>query len=393
MQTAGMSEAATTVTTGAVHGLSPRVQVAVDVVLAVGLGGFAALAGLTSDEYPNPGPVTAVLMGGAGLVLVVRRSRPLVSFVGSMGMMSAVCLLFGTYQAGTSLLIGLVACYSALAYGVSLGVFLPVVLFFAVANSPGPMPGRLGGTLFVIVSMGLAGAGGLLARRLRELTAANIALRELVELQSQATTRAAVEDERARVARELHDILSHSLGVVVLQTSAAEYAWDAHPERARESLQAARETAVEAVGQLRSLLGVVRDGPSGERAPVPRLDDLAALVTRSRTAGFDVELEMLGDPRPVRPEVQASVYRVAQEGITNALKHSGARACRIKVQYQPDCVVVQVEDDGKHSHGPGTGAQLGLVGVRERAAVFGGRVDAGPRPSGAGWLLEVAFPT
>jgi signal transduction histidine kinase len=367
-------------------------QTALDVCLAVGLGGLAALAGMTSDEYPNPGLVTATLMGAAGLMLVVRRSRPVVSFVGSMALMSVVCLLFGTYQAGTSLLIGLVACYSALAHGVSLGVFLPVVLGFALANSSGPMPGRMGSALFVVVGMCLAGAGGLLALRLRRLTAANIALRELVEMQSEATTRAAVEDERARVARELHDILSHSLGVVVLQTSAAEHAWTADPVRARESLHAARETAVEAVGQLRSLLGVVRDGPSGARTPVPRLDDLAALAARSRASGFEVGLEVVGDPRPVRPEVQASVYRVAQEGIANAMKHSGAHACRIRVQYRADCVVVQVEDDGQHAHGSDFGSQLGLVGIRERAAAFGGRVDVGPRPDGAGWLLEVGFP-
>ena len=379
-------------TTGGAQRLSPRARSLLDVALALGLGGYAALAGLTSDEYPNPGPVTAVLMGSAGFVLVVRRTRPVLSFVASLGLMSIVCMLFGTYQSGTSLLIGLVACYSALAYGVPPGLFIPVIIGFALANSSGPMPGRLGGALFVVVSMGLAGAGGLLARRLRELTAANIALRELVELQSAATTRAAVEDERSRVARELHDILSHSLGVVVLQTGAAEHAWTADPVRARESLHAARETAVEAVDQLRLLLGVVRDGPTGERVPVPRLDDLAALTARSRAAGFDVRLEIMGDPRPVPAEVQASVYRVAQEGIANAMKHSGAHACRIRVEYQSDCVVVEVEDDGQGSRSA-AGSQMGLVGIRERAAMFGGRVDAGPRSAGDGWRLEVAFPT
>jgi signal transduction histidine kinase len=379
-------------TTAGAQRLPRRARGLLDVVLALGLGGLAALAGLTSDEYPNPGPVTAVLMGAAGFVLVVRRTRPVLSFVACLGLMSIVCVIFGTYQAGTSLLIGLVACYSALAYGVSRGLFIPVIIGFALANSSGPMPGRLGGALFVVASMGLAGAGGLLVRRLRELTAANIALRELVELQSAATTRAAVEDERSRVARELHDILSHSLGVVVLQTGAAEHAWTADPVRARESLHAARETAVEAVDQLRLLLGVVRDGPTGERVPVPRLDDLDELAARSRAAGFDVRLETTGHPRPVPAEVQASVYRVAQEGIANAMKHSGAHACRIRVEYQPDCVVVEVEDDGQGSRSA-AGSQLGLVGIRERAAVFGGRVDAGPRSAGDGWRLEVAFPT
>jgi signal transduction histidine kinase len=392
MDPAEVTDEVAPATSTVARGLPPRTRGLLDVVLALALGGLAALAGLTSDEYPNPGPVTAVLMGAAGFVLVVRRTRSVLSFVASLGLMSIACVLFGTYQAGTSLLIGLVACYSALAYGVSLVVFIPVVIGFALANSSGPMPGRIAGMVFVVAGMGLAGAGGLLARRLRELTAANIALRELVELQSEATTRAAVEDERSRVARELHDILSHSLGVVVLQTGAAEHAWTADPVRARESLHAARETAVEAVDQLRLLLGVVRDGPAGERVPVPRLDDLDALAARSRAAGFDVRLEVIGDPRPVPAEVQASVYRVAQEGIANAMKHSGAHGCRIRVDHQPDRVVVEVEDDGQGS-GSGAGSQLGLVGIRERAAMFGGRVDAGPRSAGDGWRLEVAFPT
>jgi hypothetical protein len=122
-----------------------------DLLLALGLGGLAALAGLTSDEYPDPGPATAALMGAAGLVLVVRRSRPVLSYVACLGLMSLVCVLFGTYQAGTSLLIGLVASYSALASGVSLGVFIPVLAGFALANSAGPMPGRLGGVLVIVL--------------------------------------------------------------------------------------------------------------------------------------------------------------------------------------------------------------------------------------------------
>jgi signal transduction histidine kinase len=362
-----------------------------DIAMAVALGGYAALAGLTSNEYPNPGVVTASLSGLAGVAVAWRRVAPTVAFVVSMASMSLVCLLYGTFQAGSSLLIALVASYSALAHSVRPPVFAAVIAAFAVANSSGPLPDRLGGAAFVLVSTGLAGAGGLLARRLREMTAANIALRELVELHAGATTSAAVADERSRVAHELHDILSHSLGVVVLQTSAAEHAWQADPVRAREALHAARETAVEAVEQLRTLLGVVRDGPEGERSPVRGLSDIAALATRTRAGGFNVELEEIGIPRAVRPEVQASVYRVAQEGVANAIKHSGTRGCHIRLDYRSDCVVVQVDDQGR-SRPAGSGSRMGLEGIRERAAVFGGRVAAGPRPTGDGWRLEVAFP-
>lgn len=374
--------------------LSRRSQL-FDVAIGLVLGLMAGSSGLSASaaEYPNPGPVTGALMGGAGLVLVLRRRMPLVSFVACLGLMGLSAALYGSYQAGTSLIIGLVSCYTALAYGVPVRLFVIVVTLFAAAEGGRGWPDWLWGFLFVMIVLGLAGAGGWLVHRLRELTAANIALRELVQLEADASTRAAVENERARVARELHDILSHSLGVVVLQTSAAEHAWDADPGRAREALTAARQTATEAVDQLRTLLGVVRDDPGEGRSPVPSLEDLSTLVGRTEAAGFHVALEVTGTPRPVPAAIQASIFRVAQEGIANSLKHSGARGCRIHLAYLTDQVVVQVEDDGRAT-APGAGSQLGLVGIRERAALFGGHVQAGPATAdGAGWRLQVAFPS
>jgi signal transduction histidine kinase len=360
-------------------------------VLAVALGGFAFADALTSTDYPDPGAPTALLMGSAGLALALRRVRPQLGYLMSMGLMTACALAFGSFQAGSSLLIGLVATFSAMSYGVRWPVVAGLTLVFAVVDNRGEMPEALGGMAFVAAFLGLAGGGGFLMRRLRELSAANVALRELVQLESESTTRAAVDDERARVARELHDILSHSLGVVVLQTGAAEHAWDSDPQRARESLRAARVTSLEAIEQLRTLLSVVRDDPSADRAPVPTVDDLPALADRATQAGFRVDLEVTGTPRPIPPQVQASVYRVTQEGIANAMKHSGAHGCRIRLRYQPDVVLVEVDDDGGTLTQP-AGSQLGLAGIRERAALLGGHVEAGPRTSG-GWRLTVAFPS
>jgi signal transduction histidine kinase len=369
----------------------PRVRLVLDVLLAMALGGFAFAAAMTSSDYPQPGWPTAVLMGGAGLALALRRVRPTLGFLLVMGLMTACALAFGPYQAGTSLLIGLVAAFSATAYGVGWAVFSVTTVVFAVADNRGDMPEALGGMVFVAAFLGLAGVGGYLMRRLRELSAANVALRELVQLEARSTTQAAVEDERARVARELHDILSHSLGVVVLQTGAAEHAWDSDPERARESLRAARVTSLEAIEQLRTLLTVVRDDPTSDRSPVPSIDDLPALAERTTSAGFRVDLSVVGTPRPIPPQVQASLYRVTQEGIANAMKHSGAHGCRIRMGYQPDEVVIVVEDDGGLAD-RNAGSQLGLAGIRERANLLGGRVEAGPRASG-GWRLTVAFPS
>jgi signal transduction histidine kinase len=370
--------------------MTPR-QWTLDAGVAAVLGSFAFADALTSTDFPQPGWPTAVLMGGAGAALVLRRARPTVGFLAAMSPMIAAALLFGPYQAGSSLLIGLVACYSATAYGVGWPLFSAVVLLFAVVDNRGPLSAALGGVAFVAIFLGLAGGGGYLLRRLRELSAANAALRELIQLESESTTRAAVDDERTRVARELHDILSHSLGVVVLQTGAAEHAWESDPQRAREAVRSARITSLEAIEQLRTLLTVVRDDPSADRAPLHTMLDLPDLAARTTAAGFRVDVDVVGEERRVSPQVQASVYRVTQEGIVNAMKHSGATGCRIRIEYQPDSVVVEVDDDGGSSM-TATGSLLGLAGVRERAQLFGGRVDAGPRDSG-GWRLRVAFPS
>jgi signal transduction histidine kinase len=369
----------------------PRARLVLDVALAVVLGGFAFADALTSSDYPSPGPASAVLMGGAGLALALRRVRPLLGFLLSMGLMSACAVVFGPYQAGSSVLIALVAGFSAMAYGVGWRVFASVTVLFAVVDNRGPMPEALGGMAFVIVLLGAAGVGGALLRRTRELSAANVALRELVQLESASTTQAAVDDERSRVARELHDILSHSLGVIVLQTGAAEHAWDADPDRAREAVQAARRTSLEAIDQLRALLAAVHDDPSSDRAPIPTIDDLPALAARTTDAGFRVDLDVMGVPRPLPPQVQASVYRITQEGIANAMKHSGAKGCRIRLDYREDEIVVDIDDDGGGSAG-GVGSRRGLAGIRERAALFGGSAEAGPRDAG-GWRLRVEFPS
>jgi signal transduction histidine kinase len=366
-------------------------QWALDIAMAVLLGGYAFAAALTSGEYPQSGWGTAVLVGSAGLALALRRAAPVAAFALSMGLLAVAAAVFGPYQAGSAELIGIAASFSAMAYGVGWPLFIGVTVAYAVVDNRGPMPEALGGVAFLVILLGLAGGAGYLARRLRELSAANVALRELIEMESASHAQAAVEDERGRVARELHDILSHSLGVVVLQTGAAEHAWAADPESALAAVRSARLTSLEAIDQLRTLLTVVRDDPRTQRTPINTVEDLPTLAVRTTQAGFRVDLEVTGEPRRLSPQVQASVYRVTQEGIANAMKHSGSHGCRIRLDYQPDAVVVEVDDDG----GPAvaaSGSQLGLAGIRERALLFGGRVEAGPRDAG-GWRLKVAFPS
>lgn len=367
----------------------------VDVGVAVLLGGLSFAMALpppagTLSEYPQPGLAAALLMGGAGASLVMRRTRPTTSFVLALGLMTACAALLGPYQSGSSVLVAVVATYSAAAYGVRPLLIAAVCVVFAVVDATRSWPDMVGSVVFVTTLLVVVGAAGLLARRLRAASAVETARRELVSKESEALLRSAVDDERARVARELHDILSHSLGVVVLQTGAAEHAWDSDPERARQSVAAARATSLEAIEQLRTLLAVVRDAPGMDRSPVPSLADLEPLAARTTAAGFRVDVEVVGVPREVAPQVQASVFRVTQEGISNALKHSGCAGCRVRLEYLTDSVVVEVVDEGSgRMSGPGT--RSGLAGVRERVALFGGTVEAGPAPSG-GWRLRAGLP-
>ncbi len=362
-----------------------------DIAVAVAISLYATLEALSGSAYPGPAGLAAALVGGSGLAVAFRRRAPVAAFCGSMGLLVVAAVVVGPFQTGGSILIAVVACYSGMAYGVSWALYLPVVLAFSVVDNTGPLEAMLSGAAFVLALLAISGYGGWLTRRLRETSAANMALRELAEQQAEALAGAAVDRERGRVARELHDILSHSLGVVALQTGAAQHAWESDPDGARAAVTTAHETAVKAVEQLRTLLSVVREDDPSDRRPIPTLDDLPELTRQATAAGFRVDLAIDGDPRPLSPQVQASIYRITQEGIANSLRHSGASSCAVRIRYEADAVVIAVEDEGLGSPGATPGSSLGLVGVRERVGLLGGRVDVGPRPRG-GWRLEVAIP-
>lgn len=201
---------------------------------------------------------------------------------------------------------------------------------------------------------------------------------------------ATAEAERRRIARELHDVISHSLGVLVLQAGAAEQVLDRDPERAREVLRSIRANGQEAIGELGTLLAVARGAIESSREPNPSLADLSRLVANTRQAGLDVELVIDGDARELPPAVELSAYRIVQEGLTNALKHAHARSARVRVAYAERELEIEVSDDGAGT-ADSSGGRRGLVGVAERVSIFGGRFDAGPG-AGSGWTLRAVLP-
>jgi signal transduction histidine kinase len=214
----------------------------------------------------------------------------------------------------------------------------------------------------------------------------------LAREQEQAA-RAAVTEERARIARELHDLVAHALAVVVLQAQAAGRVLDTDPEAARRALQAVETTGREGLVELRRMLDVlVVDVAPEDIDPHPGLDQLESLAERVRDAGVPVTLRVEGEPRPLPVGVDLSAYRIVQEALTNVLKHGGSAAsATVGVHYRAGRIELDVTDDGDDTAGP-TGSGRGLINMRERAQLFGGSFRAGPLPQ-RGFAVWAVLPT
>jgi signal transduction histidine kinase len=217
-----------------------------------------------------------------------------------------------------------------------------------------------------------------------------------MERQRAAALREAAAEERARIARELHDVIAHNLSVVVIQAGAAQRVLDEQPEVAREAMRQVETSGRVAMTEMRRLLGVLRRGDDEPlTVPQPGVASLATLLEDVRAAGLTVTLRTTGDDRPLPPGVDVSVYRIVQEALTNTLRHAQATRATVDIRYLPASVEIEIVDDG---HGATDarwdtdGGGYGLVGMRERAGLFDGAFDAGPRTSG-GFAVRVTLPT
>jgi len=203
----------------------------------------------------------------------------------------------------------------------------------------------------------------------------------------------AVVEERRRVARELHDIVAHTVSVMVVQAGAARKVVERSPDRADDALAAVESTGREAMAELRQFLGVL--GGADEEAgvaPQPGLAELTALVDRVRQAGLAARLEVDGDAPPLPAPVDVAAYRIVQEALTNALRYAGGARTLVHLSYEPSQLLIEVSDDGPSTAAAsGQGAGRGLVGMTERAKLIGGRLEAGPRPTG-GFVVRAWLP-
>ncbi|MFG2627286.1 sensor histidine kinase [Streptomyces sp. NPDC048473] len=233
--------------------------------------------------------------------------------------------------------------------------------------------------------------GRLAVTRKAYLRAVEDRARQL-ELTHRIEAEQAAARERARIAREMHDILSHAVSLMIVQAEAGPVAVRTAPQRAEAAFDAISETGRDAMVQLRRMLGVLRENesvPGAPREPQPVLDELPGLVERVRGSGLEISYEVTGPARPIGLAVEATVYRIVQEALTNVVKHAAADMVSVQLDYRTRALIITVTDDGSGSAG---GAGMGLIGIGERAAAHGGTADTGPGPGGRGFRVRVTIP-
>src|SRR5215470_4891535 len=366
-----------------------------DAVLAVALA--AAFYLTTGRHYGDPRVGDALILLQT-LPLAVRRQYP----VGVLAVVVAATLgtvaaeIPGRSNGGVGFVL-LVALYSVAAYcprrqaawaGIAAGAVLAGPLWTATAGIA-PLRNRL---TVVVISLVFPALGWVCGAYVSELRGRAARSRREQELE----TGRAVAEEQARVGRELHDVIAHTLSVIVIQAGAAAEVFDTSPQAARQALGSIGAAGRQALAELRRVLAAVRPQP-GEQdgwAPPPGLAGLGELLDRVRAAGLTVTARIDGAPVGLPAGVDLAAYRIVQEALTNTLKHAHADSAEVHVCYGPGGLVVEVTDDGRAAAPagqPGRAGGRGLIGMRERAALHGGTCQAGPRPGG-GFAVRVAFP-
>ena len=391
-----------------------RRRVLTDGVVACVLAAVGLLAVRTGIDTAPPGydpPPTAVWVGltlALILPLAWRRRFPLTVLV-------AITAVFFPYRIvdlpdlTVSVVAWWLALYSAGAYGApgrrdwvravnvvaAFGFVAYRLLTFDGALVRGPVLLRnLFVVLFNLVFVTAALAFGNTMARRREYEVALVDRAAELEREREEKARRAVFDERVRIARELHDVVAHHVSVMGVQAGAARRVLERSPGQAAQALTNIEDASRHAVAELQRLLGFLRrDGEVDQPTPQPNLRQLDALAEEVRRVGLDVELSVEGRAQPLPETVELSAYRIVQEALTNTIRHAGATKATVLLRYEPEELQIEVTDDGagRPQQESTTRVGHGLIGMRERANLHGGRVSAGPRPEG-GFGVRATFP-
>ncbi|MGY1706102.1 sensor histidine kinase [Geodermatophilus sp. SYSU D00697] len=368
----------------------------------VGIAGLVwGLTVLLPYESYWPGAATAFVVGTLLTVpLAWRRRRPVraAAAVVAAGLLELVVVdAFLAANVSALLMVYALAAHAPrwagrAGLGVGLaGALLAGLRYFSLGASDALVPSA--GSIGVAVVAAWA-LGDLRRARLRQLDDLHERAR-LLELERDQEMRLAATAERARIAREMHDVVAHSLSVVIAQADGGRYAGKADPTAATGALEAIAATGRQALSDMRGLLGVLSEDGGEEYAPQPDVAAIAGLVEQVRASGLDVDLLAEGTPRELPAGPQLAAYRIVQESLTNVLKHAGpASRAWVRLHWRPDALELSVLDDGRGASAAmlePDGAGQGLRGMAERARLHGGRVDAGPRPGG-GFGVHAVLP-
>ena len=391
-----------TVTSMPIGRLWSRVEPISDALLALALIAFGSWDILAHNpgSYPGSAGAHEVFLVLCCAPLAWRRRAPFAVLVVVFGVTLAwVYSMWPIDQQGPfeGFVAIMIAIYTAAAYtsggeAVATGAVTTVGLLVGVIT--GAAGGESAGnvipfTLWIVAAYVI----GRVFRR-RQLVAAELGDRvSRLEQEREQQARQAVAEERERIARELHDVIAHSVSVMVVQAGAGERVLNDDPERAREAFRSIRETGSEALEEMRRLLGLLRQKDDAlSLAPQPSIARLGVLVEEVRAAGLPTELKVEGEPKTLAPGIELSAYRIVQEALTNIRKHAGAASASIRVRYAEHEVVLEVDDNGNGNLATnGGGRGHGLIGMRERAALYGGTLEAGPRPDG-GFHIRATLP-
>jgi len=370
--------------------LSRRLSPYLDVTLALVATVMSVLSLVSTDvaaidpRLEPPDPVAVIATAIAGLSLVWRRSRPVASF----SVFTAGCLVvtLTDHYIGLLSVVLLFSLYSLAAHGRRrqgvIGLVASIVVFNVLALLDVPDL-RTSDLLqaFALLVVAWAVGDAIRSRRAHQTERLLVAERDAAAARDQAAR--AVVEERLRIARELHDVVAHSMSLIAVQAGVGGHVIRTDVDAAERALDVIAETSRKALAQTRSMLGLLRDQDTGPTAPpVQSLGDLGLLVADLRDAGVEVALKIEGTQRLLEPTVELTAYRVVQESLTNVLKHSGSTQAEVGVDYRDDGVDIEVSDDGSGGRvrvGVGTGSGgHGLVGLRERTRLLGGDLEYGP---------------
>jgi signal transduction histidine kinase len=374
-----------------------------DWVLALVLAVLIQIEVWTIDPSHPPGDVGTEVFSwtdrafaaAAGLVLTLsiawRRRAPLAVLALSLATSVLANFMAVLDAATTPAIVFVVVVYSVGAHTNGLRTWIGGFGTAALIAANVAEQFSLGDLLFIAMILGGAWLAGRAIRYRRERERVLERLTVDLEHEREEKARAAVAEERVRIARELHDVVAHAISVIVLQARGGRRSLATDPGETREALDMIEATGSQALAEMRRLLGMLRrDDEEIALAPQPSLRYLDTLAAQVREAGLPVELSVEGEPIELSPGVDLSAYRIVQEALTNALKHAGPATARVVVRYLENDVELEIADTGLAA-GASDGDGHGLAGMRERVSLYGGKIEAGPR-GGGGFAVRARLP-